>query len=371
MRLTLALVASQFLPVYGVETTADPSAVKDQELCDWAAYLSRYPDLSAHGTLTEAQAEIHYETIGKAQGKQCTKEFQLNGLELFKLRNSSCSQAIDFEHAFILQKQNIQNEPPKVKPGKLKAVDIGAGTTGTSFLFGVVCGSLHLRGYHWTSSCSTSSGRSNPFASWWDYIVRCVQNAPHNGYHWTRSCSQSNPLAIWWAYLIHCVQNAPQNKDSSGCKSDAAVEKLDYELKRVLAEVDLLMDSPMDTIYAHYASYMKDALTFMTIRDPMQWALKRHSEHPLEPLMCNPEVYALGHAYHPYDVISCLKSTEFVHQAIVVEKNTSRSAEGYIAMNTYNAATARNLHIMCLWDAPPEETEPEVLAAWEKFSNSS
>ena len=333
--LLFAFIMSQVLSTLGVEST-NQSASKDQELCDWTAYLSRYPDLSADGILTEAQAKIHYETIGKAQGRQCTKEFQLIGLERFKLRNSSCSQAISFKQAFSLQRQKMQNAPPGKKPSRLKVVNIGSGTTGTSFLFKTVCGSLNLRGYHWTKSCPPSMGHNNPLASWWDYIVHCVRDA----------------------YF-------------SVCESDTAVKKLDYELKKFVQEVELLMDSPMDAIYAHYAPYMKHALTFMTIRDPMQWAVKRHSEHPMEPLMCKPEVYALGHAYHPYDVISCLKSTEFVHEAMMVEKNTSRSAEGYVAMSTYNAALASHLHIMCLWDDPPEETMPEVLAAWELFSDSS
>ena len=343
MRLTVVLVAAQFLSACGVGSS-DQSASNGNELCDWEAYLSRYPDLTAHGNLTEAQAKMHFETIGKAQGRQCTKDFQLNGLEQFKLRNSSCSHAINFEQAFSLQKQKMQNASPRMMSSKLKAVDIGAGTTGTRFLFGVVCGSLNLRGYHWTARCSQPNGPTH---------------------------LAGNPLASWWIFLIGCIRNAPHETESSGCESDVAVEKLDRELKKVLDEVDILMDSPMDAIYAHYAPYMSDALTFMTIRDPMEWAVKRHKEHPVEPLMCKPEIYALGHAYHPYDIISCLKSTKFVHQAIMTEKDTSRSAEGYVAMNTYNAAMASHLHIMCLWDAPPEEAGPEVLAAWEQFSNSS
>lgn len=341
MRWTLALIAGRLLSTYGLGLTSNQSLLIDQqELCDWTAYLARYPDITANGTLTDAQAKLHFETIGQAQGRQCTKDFQLIGLESFKLRNSACSHAINFEEALSLQKRLAQDTQPEIESAnRLRAVDIGAGTTGTRFLFKVVCESIHLRGYHWTTPCANKGGH--------------------------------NPLVSWWGYLIHCVQNAAHDTDSSGCESDEAVKKLDYELKQIVHEVQVLMDTPMDTIYAHYASYMKDALTLMTIRDPMEWAVKRRSEHPSEPLMCKPEVFALGHAHHPYDIMSCLKSTEFVHQAIKIEKNLTRVAEGYVAMNTYNAALASHLHIMCLWDAPPEETEAEVIAAWEQFATSS
>ena len=251
------------------------------------------------------------------------------GLELFKLRNSSCSKAIDIEQALNLQRQ-LTYGSAEGKSSRLKLVNIGSGTTGTTFVFKIACKALHLKGFHWKWNCSGAS---------------------------------HNPLAIWWDYLEYCIPS------ESRCKSKAVLDMLDYEALRVFNEVQFLMDSPLDVIHFDYAAYMKDALVLLTIRDPEEWALKRKLEHPKEPLMCNPAVYASGRARHPFDLISCLESVDFVHQAIMIETNQTRIVEGYVAMNTYNAAMAgENLHIMCVWDVPPQGTEEDLVAAWIQFT---
>ena len=304
--------------------------------CDWVSYLSRYPDLAAKGVLTASQARDHYETEGRSQGRQCAANFKLVSLEQFRGRNSSCYNAIDFQSLSTLPLS--ASNPSQSSDMKLRLVNIGSGTTGTRFLYKVICDELKLQGLHWWSDCKLSD-------------------------------DAYNPLAMWWEYIRHCTILRAAPAVQYVCKTSFALKMLDDEVKRLIKEVQVLSDSPIDVIYAEYASYMGNALTIHTVRDPNVWAVKRLAQHSGHTIMCRPEVYALGKARHPFDIPACLKSAEYIHDALVDEKDTKRIAEGYVEMNTYNARIAKNLHIMCLWDESPELARIELDAVWKHFSS--
>ena len=303
--------------------------------CDWVAYLSRYSDLAAKGILTAAQARQHYEIEGRAQGRQCSTDFKLMGLDQFRSRNSSCYNAIDFQALSTLPLPPLDTSKSS---SQLRLVNIGSGTTGTRFLFKVICDELQIRGLHWWSACTLLD-------------------------------DAYNPLAFWWEYIRHCTIMKAQPAAQYACKTSFALKMLDYEVKRLINEVEVLSDSPIDVIYAEYASYMNQALTIFTLRDPRVWAVKRLTQHPGHTIMCKPEVVAMGKARHAFDIPACLKSTEYIHEALVDETSTKRIAQGYVEMSTYNARVARNLHIMCLWDESAELARIELAAVWKLYTS--
>ena len=86
--------------------------------------------------------------------------------------------------------------------------------------------------------------------------------------------------------------------------------------------------------------------------------------------MCKPSVHASSGARHAFDIPACLKSSEYISEALMVETNSQRLAKGYIEMNTYNAKISKNLHIMCLWDESPTDAKIELALAWKLFSSN-
>ena len=317
-------------PLRAVLTLAE-----DAPPCDWVAYLARYPDLADQGVLTAAQAMQHYENEGKAQGRQCLSVFRLMGLDSFRARNSSCSGAIDLFATYDPQPQQGQSQPSN----SLKLVNLGSGTTGTRFLFKVICDELHLQGLHWWSACTSLD-------------------------------DAYNPLAYWWEYIRHCTEIEATPAAQHICKTSVALKMLDYEVKRLVNEVQVLSDSPIDVIYAEYAWIMQHALFVQTLRDPKTWATKRLAQHPGHTIMCKPSVHASSGARHAFDIPACLKSSEYINEALMVETNSQRLAKGYIEMNTYNAKISKNLHIMCLWDESPTDAKIELALAWNLFSSN-
>ena len=243
--------------------------------------------------------------------------------------------AIDFQAAHKLRSQT-PNASKEHAPLKLKLVNIGSGTTGTSFIFKLLCKDLHLQGYHWWTVCP--------------------------GFAFS-------PLVFWWNYIKHCVLIGNQLTEYA-CKTNSALNMLDFEVKRMVNEIETLSDSPVDVIYAEYAPLFDRLLKVQTLRNPTTWAARRPTQHPGHTIMCRPEVYALGLARHVFDIPACLKSKVYIHEALMVESDLKRIAEGYIQMNTYNAAISKNLHIICVWDEDPEITKGELNAVWKHYSKS-
>lgn len=327
---------------------------EDDSPCNWEVYLSRYPELASKGVVTFAQAKQHYESVGIEQGWQCTTEFQPVGLELFRGRKSNCSKAIDFSFVDSIRKKLSEAHngtgqeqimtmgavvPPKVQSvlGRLKLVNVGAGTTGTKYVAITFYQNLHLRGFHWKNK-------------------KIIHPGP-------------NLLMHWWMTIALCVSET-DTKRSDKCKSQSLLQSLHESFAELFNGTDFFTDSPIDVTYAAYAQYLEHAVITMTLRDPIKWATRRISIHPEYCIVCNAKVYALGQARHPMDILVCLNSTEYAYQALVNEHNVQALARAFTEMNSYNAAISKKLHIICLWDDVSEKKNSlqEMYAVWKHFA---
>ena len=323
-------------------------ALADIELtkCDWTAYLGRYPDLAA---LTHSQAKEHFESIGMSQGRSCLKEFTPVNLEKYLARSySKCLGAMTHPSS---PAQNSSEDVTPI-PTKVRLLNVGSGSTGTGFLFDTACHDLELGGVHWMNSC------------------RMDKFGVHS--HNETALQEWYKLAWWWADLKDCVAytRTKKNFTSEQCKSDYFLKRLHTAALQVFKKVEIVMDTPMDTVYAELAPYTTQAMVVLTLRQPHLWVPKRRFEHSEYFLFCKSQLLQKSTVRHPFDLPGCLKQTEFAYQALENDFNEARIVDAYRKMNAYNAGLSQRTHIMCMWDLETikERGREEFISAWEHFT---
>ena len=235
---------------------------------------------------------------------------------------------------------------------KVRLLNVGSGSTGTGFLFDTACYDIGLGGVHWMNSCNMDK-----------FGIQ-----PHN----ETVLKEWYKLAWWWADLKDCVTETRTKKDffSEQCKSDYFLKRLHKEALQVFNKVEIVMDTPIDMVYAELAPYTTQAMIVLTLRDPRWWVPKRRFEHYEHFLFCKNSLLNKETVRHPFDLPGCLKQTEYAYQALENDFTEARIIDAYRKMNTYNAGLSNRTHIMCMWDqeSMKERGREEFLSSWEHFT---
>ena len=284
-----------------------------------------------------------------ASGGDCEREdFCPRSLDRFlRSARSNCSSA--------LRTEDLPSVPPSTTPlnesfpHSLRLLNVGSGSTGTSFLFSTACEDLKLRGVHWSKSC---------------------------GYGLHGSTTTLTELPQWWFNITHCSnipsERSPLSRRSERCRSAYLLRRL-YECARyVFRRTDVLMDTPSSAIYAEFAPLFRDTLVILSIRPPGDWLRRRINRHHERIVMCKEHLLGRVGVRHPFDLPGCMRHTEYATEAIEHVRDADRVINGYRRMNAYNAAVTNKLHVMCLWDSltSGERARDELVLLWRYFNFS-
>ena len=214
--------------------------------------------------------------------------------------------------------------PPPPDDGAPRYINFGAGTTGTRFLFDLMCNVFNISGTHFRAFCNGSGNitRSTISSNWsfgvYDHMV-------------------SEP-PMWTRYEMK------------------ALTRMVQEMLDIKNGGSFWTDSPVPQIFVDLISLIPRALSMATYRDPNVWAQRRTEEHSLE-YMCHPKLWHASGVLHPYDFIGCLNASRHVSNAFIFIKNVTKHhvKSAYVKMNTVNAyhALVRNINFLpvCLFDA--------------------
>ena len=312
------------------------------EECDWEAYLARYADMKSLGVLSESDAKHHYLSNGRREGRQCTKAFQPMSAETFFGLNSNCSNAIDVDYYLkIRANSSFSSYASYPSDARVRLLGAGSGTTGTRYLFKVACQELRLTGTRGLTRCNSDGSR--------DLFV----------------------LREWWRHLFDCVTNMSIAK-SAFCTSEYLLYQLHSEAFSVFYSLDVMMDTPMDAVYAEFTSYTHhNAVGVVSLRDPKEWYERRNELHQQIFLYCREVLLDNSGVRHPFDAPGCLQHSKYAFEALYKANDSKRIVDGYRRMNAYNAAITNKLHIMCLWDerSRGENAKKELLSVYDYFNS--
>ena len=311
--------------------------------CDWEAYLARYADLRALGIQSNGDAKQHFLSQGRKEGRQCTQQFKPLSADTFFQLNSNCSSAIDIDYYQKIRSNNSYYSHASYPSGdtRVSLVDAGSGTTGTRYLFKVACQELRLTGTRGLTRCNTDASN--------DVLI----------------------LREWWRQLFNCVTDM-NISTSAACKSEYLLRKLHSEAFTVFKSLDVMMDTPMDAVYAEFSSYTQhNAVGIISLRDPKEWFERRNELHQQIFLHCREILLDNAGVRHPFDAPGCLQHSEYAFEALYKASDAQRIIEGYRRMNAYNAAITNKLHLMCLWDerSRGENAKKELVSIYDYFSS--
>lgn len=312
------------------------------EDCDWEAYLARYPDIRTLGIQSAGDARQHYLSQGREEGRQCTQEFKPLSAEAFFQLHSNCSSAIDIEYYHKIRLNSSYNSYASYSSDtRVSLVDAGSGTTGTRYLFKVACQELKLSGTRGLTRCNTDGT---------DDVLM---------------------LREWWRQVFNCVTDM-NISTSAACKSENLLRKLHSDAFSVFNSLDVMMDTPMDAVYAEFTSYTHhNAVGIISLRDPKEWFERRNELHQQIFLHCRDILLNNTGVRHPFDVPGCLQHSEYAFEALYKASDAQRIMEAYRRMNAYNAAITSKLHLMCLWDdrSRGENAKRELVSIYDYFNS--
>ena len=299
--------------------------------------------------MSSHDARVHFHRFGIAEGRSCGEGFVPRSLESFlRSSDSNCSAA--------LRADDLPITLPPLQPHNdtavhsLRLLNVGSGTTGTSFLFAAACDYLKLRGVHWTKTCGYGDGGN---------------------------ASDLIALHEWWNNITYCSSSpkrrTPLPRRSDRCRSAFLLDRLRESVRDVFRRVDVLMDTPVDVIYAEIApNISSNTVVLLSVRDPEEWLRQRWKVHVEIVIMCRPEMLHLPGVRHPFDLPGCLRHSEIAIDAISHVYDRARIIEGYQKMNAYNARLTSRLHVMCLWDSltAGPRARAELILLWKHFNST-
>lgn len=250
---------------------------------------------------------------------------------------SSCAGAVDMQTVRHMQRPPVSNRLgilPRPDPGVNRYINFGAGTTGTRFVFGIMCDMFHVSGTHYASHCflHKHNMKGTRVSSW---------------YHSLQAHMSSDPP----------TKSAVEERDLVAMLQDMLIEHKGGSF---------WTDTPVANVFADVVGALPWALSMATYRAPRDWAQRRLDEHGRD-VICRPRLWGAPGVLHPFDMAGCLNASRTVEEAFVSIKDVSSDLleMAYIKMNTVNARLAldSDLHFLplCLFDN--ESSSAESVAA--------
>ena len=252
------------------------------------------------------------------------------------VNSSNCSAVFDFDS--LLGHRNNDNRAlqfnfprfnisvPPIEPAdiKLRAVNIGSGTSGTRSINELVCCHFSLATIHWTSSCND---RKTP------------------GY-----------AKAFMSLIMSCTKD----QNSANCESWKILALYGKALYEILTTYEFASDFPIAESFPDLLHFVPDMSVIYSVRHPSSWVKSRISEHGSSPI-CHPRLWNHPNVLHPFDIIGCIASTRHVHDALIPQRKLSTRGtlehhlqQAYLLYNQFNVhfLQAHRIPVMviCLWD---------------------
>lgn len=272
----------------------------------------------------------------------CSRIFQkenakatLHRLELMFGRDSksNCSGAVDMDVLMKMRAPAINNRlqlPFRKDEQVSHYINFGAGTTGTRFLFTIMCNEFHVSGTHYAAYCRGEdvSRKEQTIPSWYESIKSHAKTG--------------NPV-----------------------RSTLEKRVLSNLVKQMLLEHhggSYWTDTPVSEIFMDLIGLRPWKFVMATYRNPSEWAARRLAEHN-QGLICHPSLWDSPVVFHPFDIIGCLEARDFVKDAFLPIKQISSTnlERAFIKMNTRNAYEALHRNIpflpICVFDSNQNSVE--------------
>ena len=200
----------------------------------------------------------------------------------------------------------------------LKSLNVGPGTTGTRTVNTVVCQDLSVATIHWYSVCNNHTA---------DLTVQ-----------------------RWASRLYKCTYQR-----RAKCPSSELLLAYPNVLGTILTQFEYASDFPIGEMLSDILPYVPNLSVLMTVRDPDEWALRRQEVHRRTPI-CSRVLWDHPNVLHPFDIIGCLHSAQFVHEALIPVSTVPRDVlrEGFVRYNTAVLGIIEQHRLpflpICLWD---------------------
>lgn len=217
----------------------------------------------------------------------------------------------------------------------LKAINIGAGTTGTRDLTRLICKEFGVISLHHTAVCNTNfHGITEQYA----------------------------PLA--WYFDTKASDFLLFYKDV---------------LKEALQQYEFITDDPFAQMFPDVLLAAPHISVIATLRDPLMWARKRKEKHP-SAAICHESLWSHPGVFHPFDFVGCLQAVgdKTVGDAILTIRNVTEVslANAFVQYNTVSfhqvLAAGCPLQVFCFWDLSREQhSAPRLKKTLRTFWNSS
>lgn len=190
---------------------------------------------------------------------------------------------------------------------KVKIINAGAGTTGSSTVHQLLCKS-GFNAIHFYGDCN---------GAW-------VFDDTVNTFKALGNCA---------------VQK--KNEDNFFCNSTLLQESIIFSTSNAL-RYEAIGDTPMQWFAPMIASWVPDLAIVLTVRDPNEWVAKRRHFHSSNPdMMCHPNYWNEPSLVHPFDLYSCLSFDEDASKVIIDMNNPELTdqqlGEAFVIANIVNA----------------------------------
>mmetsp|Transcript_18826 Transcript_18826/g.31524 ORF Transcript_18826/g.31524 Transcript_18826/m.31524 type:complete len:323 (-) Transcript_18826:294-1262(-) len=204
---------------------------------------------------------------------------------------------------------NYSRMPAQQSDLKVKIINAGAGTTGSSTVHGLLC---------------------NDFK---------------NSIHFYGDCAGEDVFGDTVLTFRKLGQCAIQQKTSDNffCNSTLLRQNLVSSTTNALLRFEAVGDTPMQWFAAMISSWVPELAIIITVRDPDDWVAKRrhfHSSHP--DILCHPQYWDHPSLLHPFDIYACLKLDEDATKVLIDSNNIAvgdsrKYGEAFVVANIVNA----------------------------------
>jgi len=223
--------------------------------------------IRSNGVLTLSSLADRYITVGSSYNFSSYRDWEHI---FFHSNYSSIHQLPSYVY------RNITMDLLRRDKVKLRIIDSGAGTTGTRTIHDIFClDNLHA-----------------------------VHNF-HFGCKW-----QNNMKSLFYATykkLLSCTKYYKSEEFHSHCNSSELIKSIITGMQFIAREYEAFSDTPINWFAAFLSLMNPNLKTILTLKDPLIWAFKRHSDHPDFPdILCHPKYWDYPNILHPYDLLGCL-----------------------------------------------------------------
>lgn len=222
---------------------------------------------------------------------------------------SQCAGAVDMsalrsmKTGPLASRLNISLQSDEREP---RYISFGAGTTGTTWLFDIMCNSFNISGTHFHAYCDGTGNN-------------------------VRGTTSSN-----WSLDVY--NHMAAKRPTSTAAEKKALSDMVKSMLQGKNEGSFWIDSPVPQIFVDLIGLARWTLSMATYREPEVWVQRRFDRHSME-YMCHPRLWKAPGVLHPFDFIGCMSATSNVAKAFQFIKHIPRAGVKYafVKMNTVNA----------------------------------